>query len=419
MRFQYLMIRIFGTALLLLVCKHSAIAQTNSVDFSDNYDRIYQIRVVSQNAGSKSSIGSGFQVSDDGLIVTNFHVVSEFINSPEHYHIEYATHDGSTGQLELLDFDIISDLALLRHPNASSDHFILADKTPARGERAYALGNPGDWGVVLVPGPTNGLVKHSYEERVLFSGSLNRGMSGGPSLNAQGEVIGVNVATAGSQLSFLIPIENVKRLLDGHRQLQQASFNTEITTQIKQWQRPRVQELIDSDWENELFSGRELFGVIRRDFQCWGDTNDTDDTRVVELVSKSCRAGDVIYINSQLNAGQILFSFRNLKPVKLNSMQFSRAQSLYMQADNRSNYENSTNYACESDFIQANDNNPDSYHRIITCVRAYKKLKGLYDSLLLVMSSTDEEVFKSHLNLSALEKDQIQSINKRFVEHTL
>ena len=76
----------------------------------------------------------------------------------------------------------------------------------------------------MVPGPTNGLVEHSYEDRLLFSGSLNPGMSGGPSLNSQGDVIGVNVATAGSQLSFLVPVKKVKRMLAKNRVLDASVF---------------------------------------------------------------------------------------------------------------------------------------------------------------------------------------------------
>jgi len=389
-----------------------------TVDFSDAYDRIYQIRVVSQDAGGKSAIGSGFQVTVDGLIVTNYHVVSDFVTSPEQYKIEYVSVNGDTGHLELLDFDIINDLAVLQHPEPTSDHFPLAGQTLDRGQVAYALGNPGDWGIVLVSGPTNGLVEHRYDDRVLFSGSLNSGMSGGPSLNSNGEIIGVNVATAGSQLSFLVPVGKVKNLLSRQRKVSSETFEAEITKQVVAWQQPRIQELLDADWKSEQFLGRKLFGEIRKDFQCWGDTNEENQERTTEVVRKSCRTGDEIYIGSDINAGQIRFSFSSSKPVKLNDMQFSRGQSLYMGADNRSNYEHSTNYVCETDFIDV-QNDAISYHRVVTCIRAYKKMGGLYDSLLMSMRNTGKEVFKAHLSLSALKKDQIQEMNERFLEKSL
>jgi len=395
-----------------------AIAESD-IDFSDQYERIFQIRVVSPDAGGKSSIGSGFQVSASGHIVTNYHVISSYIESPDAYSIEYAAQDGSTGKLELLDFDVISDLALLSHPLPAENFFNLQQHMPAKGELAYALGNPGDWGMVMVPGPTNGFVQHSYEQRVLFSGSLNPGMSGGPSLNADGEVIGVNVATAGSQLSFLVPAIKAQRLLDNNRHLLSEQYMVEIANQIKQWQRPRVQELLDMQWPAEEFMDKKLFGEIRHDFQCWGDTNESTDEREIAIIKKYCNAGDDIYINYDFSAGQIHFSFRDLQPIKLNQFQFARTQQVYMSAANDSTFEQSTNYQCQSDFVNSEQSEENKYNKIVTCIRAYKQLPDLYDSLLMVFSSQGNRVFKSRLKLSTMERVQITEFNKRFIEATL
>ncbi|MBL4673732.1 MAG: trypsin-like peptidase domain-containing protein [Arenicella sp.] len=152
--------------------------------FQDYYDQVYQIRVVSPKAGSKSSIGSGFQVSSDGLIVTNYHVISSFAQAPENHKIEYQSHTGQKGALELLDFDVINDLAILRHSSPSTRFLSFSDTMLSKGETVYALGNPRDYGTSLVKGPNNGMVEHSYNEQILFSGSLNPGMSGGPAVNA-------------------------------------------------------------------------------------------------------------------------------------------------------------------------------------------------------------------------------------------
>jgi len=391
------------------------------IDFSNHYERIYQIRVVSPNAGSKSSIGSGFQVSADGLIITNYHVVSGYVNSPKNYQIKYVTHDGQKGLLELLDFDVISDLAVLRHPNPADDFFELNPQVLEKGVRAYALGNPGDWGIIMVPGPTNGFVEHSYEERVLFSGSLNPGMSGGPSLNAMGEVVGVNVATAGSQLSFLVPAKKAVSLIDKNRQLLSTEYQKEITEQIKLWQRQRVSTLLSTEWNHENFANRSLFGEIRSDFQCWGKTNESDKDRAIAIVRKTCDAGDDVYLARDLNAGQIRFTFSETKPLKYNSLQFAKLQDTYMAADNRSRFEHSTNYVCESNFIkpQKTVDHQVGFHRVITCIRAYKKLVGLYDSLLLLQHHQTDSSFIAHLSLSSLEKNQINELNKKFVEKAL
>jgi len=362
-------------------------------------------------------------------VQTNYHVVSDFIHAPEDYEIKYVTHDGEKGVLELLDFDVISDLAILRHPSPSQDYFSLNPKELQKGERAYALGNPGDWGIIMVPGPTNGFVEHNYEDRVLFSGSLNPGMSGGPSLNAGGEVVGVNVATAGSQLSFLVPAKKAVALLNRKTKLEVESYQDEIAEQIKQWQRPRMNGLLSKQWDSEEFSGRSLFGELRSDFQCWGGTNEHNKDRVIASVDKHCHAGDDVYLSNNLNAGQVSFSFQDIKTIKLNASQFARMQSTQMSADNSSDFDYSTNYLCESDFINSFENNENlglktnnegkGYKRVVTCVRAYKKLQGLYDSLLIMQHHQNNESFTAHLSLSALEKDQIKLLNKRFIKEVL
>ena len=64
-------------------------------------------------AGRQSSLGSGFLVSDDGLAVTNYHVVSQYALEPTTYRLEFAAPDGSRGPLKLLAIDVANDLAIV------------------------------------------------------------------------------------------------------------------------------------------------------------------------------------------------------------------------------------------------------------------------------------------------------------------
>ena len=77
----------------------------------------------------------------------------------------------------------------------------------------YSLGNPHDLGMILVPGTYNGLQKYSFYPRIHFTGAVNAGMSGGPTVDAAGKVVGVNVASAGNQLGFLVPADALQALL--------------------------------------------------------------------------------------------------------------------------------------------------------------------------------------------------------------
>ena len=96
----------------------SGFAQSNSARalFADNKAGILQIRIIDITSGSKSAIGSGFVVNDSGLIATNYHVVQMAASKPEQYRIEYLSADGAAGSLNLVDVDVINDLALVQEP---------------------------------------------------------------------------------------------------------------------------------------------------------------------------------------------------------------------------------------------------------------------------------------------------------------
>ena len=77
-------------------------------------ERLLQVRTLLRTQDSQSSVGSGFLVDDGTLIVTNYHVVSQFALQPQRHRLVYASTDGRQGALELLAFDVVHDLALLR-----------------------------------------------------------------------------------------------------------------------------------------------------------------------------------------------------------------------------------------------------------------------------------------------------------------
>src|SRR3990167_1867957 len=67
------------------------------------------------------------------------------------------------------------------------------------------MGHPLGLDLAIVPGSANGLLEKSLYDKIHFSGNINPGMSGGPALDAQGRVVGINVATAGEAVGFLVP----------------------------------------------------------------------------------------------------------------------------------------------------------------------------------------------------------------------
>src|SRR4030095_11200223 len=76
--------------------------------------QLVQIRTVLKGQASQTSVGSGFVVTPHGLIITNFHVVSEAALKPERHDLVYVTADGREAPLQILQLDVLHDLALLR-----------------------------------------------------------------------------------------------------------------------------------------------------------------------------------------------------------------------------------------------------------------------------------------------------------------
>src|SRR5678816_3380989 len=75
--------------------------------------QLVQIRTVLKGRASQTSVGSGFLVSAQGHIITNFHVVSEAALKPDRHDLVYVTADGREAPLVILQLDVLHDLSLI------------------------------------------------------------------------------------------------------------------------------------------------------------------------------------------------------------------------------------------------------------------------------------------------------------------
>ncbi len=171
-------------------------------------------------------IGSGFVISPDGYIVTNDHVAGDATE------ISVSFPDGQSYEAELVGTDPATDLALLKvDPDEPLPHLAFSDgEGPIVGEWAIALGNPFGLFAAADPTVTVGVVSavgrdlrsgregRIYRDMIQTDAAINQGNSGGPLVNALGEVIGVNTAiyseTGGSVgLGFAVPAAKAQRII--------------------------------------------------------------------------------------------------------------------------------------------------------------------------------------------------------------
>ncbi|MEM7768123.1 MAG: Do family serine endopeptidase [Pseudomonadota bacterium] len=166
----------------------------------------------------EGSLGSGFVISADGLVITNDHVIKD----ADEINAVFA--DGTTLSADLIGTDPDTDVAVLRLVTDDALPFVeFADSDDAEvGDWVMAIGNPFGFGGSVSAGIISARNRDTggrYDDFIQTDAAINRGNSGGPLFNLDGEVVGVNTAiispTGGSVgIGFSIPSNMVRRISD-------------------------------------------------------------------------------------------------------------------------------------------------------------------------------------------------------------
>lgn len=392
--------------------------------FERNSPLVFQIKVIDQASGNKSTIGSGFQVSPSGVIATNYHVVSDYILEKDKYSIEVLDHENNSLKSAIISFDIVHDLALLQTEGLGERALALSEDTLAHGNRIYSMGNPNDLGMTIVEGTYNGLVEASRYKKYLFSGSLNPGMSGGPVFNSGGEVIGVNVSKGGEQISFLVPVRHLAELMShGYEPLGADDYNTHAIDYLVVDQDVYYGALFDSDWLTKDFQNFELPDKIHDSLKCWGHSKNDSNNRYEET-HRHCKTEDEIYLKSDFFTGALSFDYVSITSDELNEIQFSNLlETKYIIASflNSNDKKDTTNLVCNTEFINLDDKSEqhDTPWKVTSCIRAYVKYEGLYDVGLIALyadsSDIKHESLLITLNASGISKQNISRLHNKFM----
>lgn len=168
----------------------------------------------------RSGSGSGFIIEPDGHILTNYHVIEE----ADRILVRLA--DGRTLRARVVGSDPATDLALIKievdQPLPTAP---LGDSSTLRvGEWVCAIGNPLEYEHTVTVGVVSSLGRKlfdaSFDDYIQTDAAINLGNSGGPLINAAGDVVGVSAAMSwsASSIGFAIPINQAKAVLPQLRQ---------------------------------------------------------------------------------------------------------------------------------------------------------------------------------------------------------
>lgn len=281
--------------------------------YNDPFFRgLFPERIYRENV---QNLGSGFIISPDGYVLTNEHVVHKAEQ------VIVTVTNGEKYEAEIIGFDYDSDVALLKIegknfpfiPFGNSDDILI-------GEWAIAVGNPfGLFAIHSQPTVTVGVVSAAnrdfdrnqdgrlYLDMVQTDASINRGNSGGPLVNSEGDLIGMNTMifteTGGSiGLGFAIPSNKLKQLVDDLKTRGEVDRNFWIGLSIQNVNRlvamslklPEISGVIVT--EVEKGSPAEKAGLEATDVivsMCGRKINTNQDIQQI-MTNSDLRVGDTI-----------------------------------------------------------------------------------------------------------------------------
>ena len=400
--------------------------------FARSRDAIVQVRVLLASANEQATLGSGFVVKDNGsegaLVVTNFHVIANLAMDPEKYRIELRGTNQRLESATLAAVDVIHDLAVLRTQprsgTAPAPWQVLAINTTAlpQGTPVFALGNPLELGFLISEGLYNGSVEHRLYEQMLFSGSLNAGMSGGPAINQATEVVGINVATRrdGEQLSFLVPARYAKALLaKASEGPHPTNWHAEIGQQLLAHQAHIFGKFQSGEgaptvagMATQQLAGRTVPTLDGSLTRCWARGRNGQKLRY-RSDSLDCRLSEEVFAGSGVYAGALYIQHRLDQKDELALPQFVNLASHFRAQGGNEGDRNRAKGLCHDDYVSG----AAQVYRVAVCVSAYRKFEGLFDyNLTATQVDSTQQRLRSSLSISGMSFDNAQALSRQFLE---
>jgi lipopolysaccharide biosynthesis regulator YciM len=224
--------------------------------YSSSQDSVFLV-YLNDSSGTPSALGSAFLVAPR-LLVTNAHVADA--GSP------VLAVGPVRIPLKILRTDEKNDLALLSvDVDLTSRPLPLASEAVSPGEQVFAIGNPEGLEKTISQGIISGLRKRGDRDLLQVTSPISHGSSGGPILNAKGEVVGVAVEMLedGQNLNFAVPVTYVRAILEQKTDAATASNVDGSLSDLKDITSKRAQAEYSDDFSSEYQQQtRRLHGLM-------------------------------------------------------------------------------------------------------------------------------------------------------------
>ena len=414
-------VRILLLAGLLILLFEPAAALESKKIYQMHENSIFQIRVLNRETGKKSSIGSGFIVGNGQQIATNFHVINKIILEPDLFYVTYLAKNGREGELKLLALDVAHDLALLVSDENLGQAIITSD-LPPRGAPVFAMGNPLDLGLSLAVGTNGGILNQTDDSRILFSGSLNPGMSGGPTFNEDGKVIGINVATARNNISFIVPSRFLNDLIESSMIVNDRSssdWKVEVAQQLLAYEQGYIKDVLDGSWPSMQLRQMTVPGTISPTVRCWDNSSKLSTKSLFKRYQIRCANKNHVYLDDANKfVGNLIYEYYWLESDQLDTVRF---HNLYEklnkdQIENNLSQEEVSNFNCDTWFIDVSGEE----FKANLCRREYVDYPGVSDILFTAaLTGHDNQGFFITFIMTGTDFNASLPLVKKFLENVV
>lgn len=382
---------------------------------------MFQVKTSASPDLEKSSYGTGWVVRENGLLITNFHVVAESVLKPKKNNI-YVMVDGVAINAQVVGLDIVNDLALVKIDKTFAKTVKISAETPTRGDEVFSLGLPEDLDWTVVKGTYNGIIKHGPYQLIHMSSPINPGMSGGPTVNRKSELIGVNVSgkRASQEISFAIPAEYVRELVQKY-EIRKGDLNIvdEMETQARLLQ-DKLKDLIFAGLKKEKKLLQWHLPTYPSSVRCWGQNQADEDEARYDISEESCSIEHSIYLDGQRTFGLFQSDVKVLTNKRLNSSQWMKAQgaewtesTAWVREFNKASLINFDKPKCVRERVQIGK----SVRLVRWCRQKILPFKDLEDNFLSILVQRKDRALVLDYTLSGFTEANVREIVKTYLNY--
>ncbi len=382
---------------------------------------VVEVKIESRANQGVTSVASGFVTRQPHWVVTNYHAISDAVLEPDDHVLSLQTLEGRVSGVQVLAVDVLNDLAILQLDRPLKAPLLeLRETLPAKGESGYSMGKPGSYQHSIVGGTFNGLQEERTVPLIVFSGAINGGMSGGPTLDVQGRVVGVNVASSTQHqlVGLAVPAAALGKLLDrqaGQQPPGLAVLRADIARQMSSFGQQVLAQLGQASRSQRRLGPYRVQGDLIDGMPCSTSRQDKPDYSY-SLYAQTCGTGDGLYVMDKQYAGRIRSGAFWIHGKDLGPRALARVVERRLWSLRAVNEEDSPpgRWHCNEQRLRAADELPV---QLYACRRPVQHLPGLYDyRFRYVPLNTGADALVVALGLSGFDDETARAVLHKSID---